>query len=77
MKANTICRYYLYKQVHDKQALKNHINRARLTTCEVGTFSRETSQNMPIPLFEEPLEFIAHGHIFKRLQYMYMHTLHM
>ena len=66
----------LHKQVHDKrgiaESLHAQITRARLTACEVGVFSREISQleNMPTPLFEEPLKFIAHWRIFERLRYV-------
>ena len=38
----------LHKQAHDKrniaESLYAHTNRARLTACEVGIFSREISQ---------------------------------
>jgi len=35
----------------------------------VDLFSGErVLKNMPTPLFEQPLKFIAHGHIFESLQ---------
>ena len=38
-----------------------------------GLFLRErVLENMPTPRFEQPLKFIAHGRIFKRLQYIIM-----
>ena len=55
-----------------KVDLKTGVTRARLTLCEVGVFFERnitTLENTPAPLFVEPLKFIAHGHIFERLQY--------
>ena len=46
-------------------------NRVGLLSNGIGLFSRErVLENTPTPLFEQPLKFIAHGHIFKYLQYM-------
>ena len=65
MKADTACISM------SKEALKNQAykNRARLSACEVGV-NITSLKNAPTPLFEEPLEFITHGYIFERLQYM-------
>ena len=55
---------------------RQHTNRARLTVCELGIFSREISQLLkicPSPRFEEPLKFITHGHIFERSGYKLFH----
>ena len=43
-------------------------NRVGLPSNGVDLLSRErVLENTPIPLFEQPLKFIAHGRIFKRL----------
>jgi len=45
-------------------------NGVGLLSNKVGLFSGErVLENMPTPLFGQPLKFIAHGHIFKSLQY--------
>ena len=45
-------------------------NRVGLLSNGVGLFSRErVLENTPTPLFEQPLELIAHGYIFERLRY--------
>ena len=50
----------LHKEVHDKKGitepLQVYMNKAGLIIT--------TLVNMPTPLFEEPLKFISHGHIF-------------
>ena len=67
MKADTICCYCISKLMTKRiaESLHAYITRARLTACEVGVFSRD----MPTPLFEEPLKFIAHGRIFVKFRY--------
>ena len=62
----TLCRRRDYRQTpFDKrgiaESLHVYINRANVTTLK----------NTPTPLFEEPLKFITHGRIFKRLWYYY------
>ena len=43
-------------------------NRVGILSNGMGLFSRErVLENMPTPLFEQPLKFIAHGRIFERL----------
>ena len=61
----------LRKQAHAKlsdiESQHVYIKRARITACELGVFSSNISTtlgNMPTPLFEEPLKFIAHWCIF-------------
>ena len=50
-------------------------NRVGLLSNWVGLFSRErVLENMPTPLFEQTLKFIAHGRIFERLQYKSLHA---
>jgi len=45
-------------------------NRVDLLSNKVGLFSGErVLENTPTPLFEQPLKFITHGHIFKSLRY--------
>ena len=47
MKAGTICCYCISKRMTKNgiaESLHAHTNRARLTACEVGVFSREISQ---------------------------------
>ena len=41
------------------------------TTCRVGVLLSEIStlENKPTPLFEKPLNFLAHGCIIGRLRY--------
>ena len=69
MKAGTICCYCISKH-RTKKVLQNHCIctqiRARLTACEVGR-EISTLENTPTLLFEKPLKFITHGHIFERL----------
>ena len=74
--------------MHDKrgiaegtaESLYAYITRARLTACEVGVFSRNitTLENMPTPLFQEPLtcKFISHGRIFEITVYRYSICIH-
>ena len=57
------------------ESLHADINRARLTACEVGFFIT-ILKNTLAPLFEEPLKFFAHGHIFRRLWYIVLQTFH-
>ena len=45
--------------------LHEYIMRAKLTVYEVGLLSQILKLNIPIILFEEPLNFIAHRHIIK------------
>ena len=63
----------MHKQVHDKRSIAEsqhaYINRTTLTACEVGIFSHHNSRKYTHPLFEEPLKFITHERIFKRLRY--------
>ena len=55
----------LRKQAHDKggiaESQHTYITIARLTACEVGVFYHNSRRYAH--LFEEPLKFIAHGHI--------------
>jgi len=45
-------------------------NSVGLLSNGVGLFLAERVPEItPTPLFEQPLKFIAHGHIFERLQY--------
>ena len=53
----------LHKQAHAKGSIAESVRAAGLNVCEVGVFSKELS-NMPTPVFEKPLKFITHGHIF-------------
>ena len=70
MKAHTICCYCVSKRM-TKGALQNHCMQLYgQTNCVSGGVYITTFENMPTPLFEEPLTFIAHGHIFKRLLYI-------
>ena len=67
MKADTIC-CYCHKQAHDKKDIEESLHaqmiRAKLTACEVGVFSRE-SRKYAQHFCQEPLKFIADGHILK------------
>jgi len=48
-------------------------NRVCLPSNGVSLFSGErVLENTPTPIFEQPLKYIAHGHIFKSLRYRFL-----
>ena len=80
MKLDTICiSKHITKQA---ELLHPYINKARLTTCEVGVFYITTLENTPTPIyhtsqkymstpfFDESLKFITRGCIFERVRYI-------
>ena len=51
------------RMTKEAELLHEYIMRAKLTVYEVGLLSQILKLNIPIILFEEPLNFIAHRHI--------------